>query len=426
MEYLKFSSKGTDVELIQLALSRAGYYPGNIDGIFGEKTKSALESFQRENALTSDGIVGVLTFSRLRPYLVGYVTHSVTRNDTFFALSQKYATNIEAIRVANPNVSTNSLGLGEKIIVPLGFTVVPTNVHYTYKLTTLIVEGLAARYPFLRTGSLGQSAMGNELFYLKLGAGTKSVFYNASHHANEWITTPLVLRFAEELCMSYAFSTRLCYNTFAVDILNSSKLFIAPLVNPDGIDLVNGAIPELNMYYDRAKKIAEAYPEISFPSGWKANIEGTDLNLNYPAEWDKAKHIKYELGFTSPAPRDFVGKSPLSAPESRAVYKFTITHDFELTISYHTQGEEIYWQFLNYAVDGAYETAKRFSEVSGYSLSCVAYNSSFAGYKDWFIEKYRKRGFTIEAGHGTNPLPISDFPDIYSENVKIMCEGLKL
>ena len=35
-----------------------------------------------------------------------------------------------------------------------------------------------------------------------------------------------------------------------------------------------------------------------FQVGWKANIKGVDLNLQFPAGWEKAKEIKYAQGFT--------------------------------------------------------------------------------------------------------------------------------
>lgn len=148
-----------------------------------------------------------------------------------------------------------------------------------------------------------------------------------------------------------------------------------------------------------------------------------DLNLQFPAGWENAREIKFSQGFTSPAPRDFVGFAPLSAPESFAVYRFTLEHNFRLILAYHTQGKEIYWQFQNYAPPESLPIAKAFSQVSNYAVGDVPFNSSFAGYKDWFLQTYSRPGFTIEAGIGTNPLPISQFSQIYRDNLGILLLG---
>ena len=145
-----------------------------------------------------------------------------------------------------------------------------------------------------------------------------------------------------------------------------------------------------------------------------------DLNLQFPAGWDKAKEIKYSQGFNKPSPRDFVGYNYLSEPESLAIYNFTLAHDFDLIIAYHTQGQEIYWNFQNINPPNGYAIGQKFSTLSNYALTDVPYNSSFAGYKDWFIQNYKKPGYTIEAGIGENPLPLSQFDEIYKDNLGIL------
>ncbi len=148
-----------------------------------------------------------------------------------------------------------------------------------------------------------------------------------------------------------------------------------------------------------------------------------DLNLQFPAGWEEARRIKFAQGFTSPAPRNFVGFGPLTEPESLAIYNFTLEHNFNLILAYHTQGKEIYWQFQNYAPENAEEIGNMFSTASGYLLGDVPYNSSFAGYKDWFLQEYSRPGYTIEAGIGINPLPISQFDEIYRDNLGILVLG---
>ena len=61
--------------------------------------------------------------------------------------------------------------------------------------------------------------------------------------------------------------------------------------------------------------------------------------------------------------------------------------------------------------------------MSGYDLGETTGITSYAGYKDWFIEKFRRPGYTIEVGLGENPLPISQFNKIYSDNIKVLLEG---
>lgn len=106
-----------------------------------------------------------------------------------------------------------------------------------------------------------------------------------------------------------------------------------------------------------------------------------------------------------------------------AIYNFTLEHDFRLVIAFHTQGQEIYWQFQNFNPQNSLYIGRQFAKVSGYKLAKTPYNSSFAGYKDWFIQSYNKPGYTIEAGIGENPLPISQFGEIYQDVIGILVLG---
>ena len=100
-----------------------------------------------------------------------------------------------------------------------------------------------------------------------------------------------------------------------------------------------------------------------------------------------------------------------------------LLHNFDLILAYHTQGQEIYWNFQNINPPNGYEIGEKFAKASGYLLTEVPYNSSFAGYKDWFILYFDKPGYTIEAGFGENPLPISQFDEIYNDNLGILILG---
>lgn len=422
MENLRKGCRGSLVSMVQLALKRAGFYAGALDGVFSSRTESAVRYFQYLNRIRTDGIINGTTWSLLERYIKGYFRYTLRRGDTYWLLANKYGTSVRAIMLANPDINENFLKIGQVINLPYGFNVVPTDIPYSSYLTTLVIQGLIVRYPFLEMSVCGQSVMGKDIYCIRAGKGEREVFYNAAHHANEWITVPVLLKFLEQYAASYAFSGRIA-GADVSQLFEETSLYTVPLVNPDGVDLVTGALDRGEYYYD-AVRISENYPSISFPDGWKANIRGTDLNLNYPANWERARELKYEQGFISPAPRDFVGESPLSEPESRAMYDITLRHDFRLILAYHTQGEIIFWKYLDYEPPGAEEIGNLMSQRSGYSLALTPEYSSYAGYKDWFIQTYNLPGYTIEAGLGENPLPITQFDKIYRDNIGILVTGL--
>ncbi len=422
LKLLRPGSRGPQVEFLQLALERAGFLSDPPDGIFGSNTQFAVLAFQESRDLVKDSIVGPKTWQALTPYMTGYVSYTIKRDDTLYNLASAYGTTMRAIETANPGLDPLNLQIGSIITIPLAFEVTPINISFTSTVLEYTVRGLKARYPFIRTGSIGSSVMGKSLHYLTIGTGRNEVFYNGSHHANEWITTPLLLRFMEEYCEAYAYGRRIS-EISAASLYNLSKLYILPMTNPDGVDLVTGELSS-GMYFNQATYISENFPDIPFPNGWKANINGTDLNLQYPAGWALAREIKFAQGFTRPAPRDYVGPTPLSAPESLSVYSFTLAHNFSLTLSYHAQGEVIYWKYRDYEPENSFAIAQKFGSLSGYTVEETPALSGNAGYKDWFIEKYNRPGYTIEVGLGVSPLPLSQFDKIYRNNIGILTYGL--
>ena len=261
----------------------------------------------------------------------------------------------------------------------------------------------------MQTITIGHSHLNAPIKATVIGNGKRHVLYNASHHANEWITTNILQKFIEACAADLTWQQH-------------TTLHAIPIVNPDGVALVTGKIPNESLHYHTAKALS---PHTHFPNGWKANIKGVDLNSNYPAHWEDAKAYKFNQGYTHPGPRDYVGPYPLSEPETQAMTAYTKAHDFQLTISLHTQGEEIYWKYKNYNPPGAAALAERFAEASGYALQNVPSESANAGYRDWFIQTFNRPGFTIECGLGENPLPFTQFESIYKKVAPLLWEGLR-
>ncbi len=417
MRQLYKGSHGPAVELLQLALQRAGGGTA-IDGVFGPDTENSLRSFQKAQGLISDGIAGRETQRALLPWYTGYRVYRLKKGDTLYSIARLFDSSLLSIELANPGLDPLHLMPSTSIIVPLDFDVVPTDINWCSALVGYAVRGLAARYPFISVGEIGKSVMGRPLWRISLGSGTKPVLYNAAHHANEWICTPLLLKFVEELCAAFAAGGSI-YGQSAVEIFSNCSIHLIPCLNPDGMDLVTGET-ESGEFYRQAKNIAAAYPQFPFPDGWKANIRGTDLNLQYPADWEQARENKFAQGIVSPAPADYVGPYALSAPEARAMYEYSRALSPELILAYHTQGRVIYWQYKDFEPPRSRQIGQKLSRASGYPLESTPFASGFAGYKDWFIESFDRPGYTIEAGQGINPLPLSQFDEIYKDNLGIL------
>lgn len=417
MRVLKLGSTGSDVMKMQAVLKKTGYGPAIVDGVFGNETKQAVIKFQRNNSLASDGVVGGQTFKILDRFYLGYDIYTIRNGDSVYNIAKAYYTTVNRIITANPGLNFNNLLIGQKIIVPYGIDVVDTNVNYTYEIMQRDIEGLVKRYPFIETGIAGKSVLGKNLYYIKLGSGPNQVFYNGSHHALEWITSPLLMKFIENYSKSYTDAANIKgYNI--QDIFRSSTIYIIPMVNPDGVDLVIDGLQKDNPYYSRLIEWNKGSAD--FSKVWEANIRGVDLNHNYDASWNLSKQAEAIYGITGPGPTRYSGTAPESEPESKAIANFTRNHNFRLVIAYHSQGEVIYWTYLNKIPPGSKATALLFSKASGYTLAEATGIVSYAGYKDWFIDKFNRPGFTIEVGKGENPIGLYQFDKIYNDNIEIL------
>ena len=389
MQILKIGSRGAQVIEIQEILNKLGYGVGLIDGIYGPKTLAAVQKFQRYFGLLPTGIVNDETYKLMNRCLLGHDTYK-------------------------------NMQVRQEVIDPYLLDVVYTNIAYTYDTMKKDLEGLKARYPFIEVNTAGKSELGKELYYVKLGNGPNKVFYNGTHHAIEWITTVLLMKFIENFAKAKALGEDLeGYNVN--DICSKSTIYVMPMVNPDGVDLVLNGLDKSNPYYNDLIKWNKG--SVNFSKTWSANIRGVDLNHNYDALWQRSKDAEKSYGVYGPGPTRYSGTSAESEAESKAVADFTRRYDFRLVIAYHSQGEVIYWNYQNMASSEMRKIGGLFSKLTGYELAETSGITSYSGYKDWFIEKYRKPGYTIEVGFGENPLPISQFDKIYRDNIKVLLEG---
>ena len=254
MSTLAGGASGALVQRLQLGLRRAGEDPGPLDGEYGAATARAVAAFQRRQGLAADGQAGRDTQQALTPWYRG-------------------------LRGGAADL-------------------VPCEIAWSAALTEDCVLGLAARHPLARLEVFGKSVLGRRLLRSAPGPGTAPGAIQRRHHANEWITVPVLLEFAQALARAWEEDGEIG-GVSARALLERSTVYIAPLINPDGTDLVTGCLKE-GPVLARARALAAPWTELPFPSGWKANLRGVDLNLQYPAGWEAARRRKAAAGFFPP------------------------------------------------------------------------------------------------------------------------------
>ena len=205
----------------------------------------------------------------------GYFYYTIKQNDTIYKLANQFGTTVGRIIYANPNINIYNLKIGSIIIIPVG-NIVNTNISYNSNVLFSNLNDLKIVYPFLQIEEIGKSVLSKPLTCIKIGIGNKQVFYNGAFHANEWITTSVLMKFIEEYAKAFVNNTTI-YGYNAKTLFYTTSLYIVPMVNPDGVDLVTGSITNVENSYKKAQQIANNFPNIPFPSGWKANINGVDF-----------------------------------------------------------------------------------------------------------------------------------------------------
>ncbi len=202
---------------------------------------------------------------------------------------------------------------------------------------------------------IGYSCQGREIYALHVGETTGRQFIAVyAVHAREWITARLAVKHAK-----IGF--------------NRGGGWIIPLLNPDGAILSQTSRPL-----------------------WKANARGVDLNCNFDADWGSGR-----LNTRIRGGENCIGDYPFSEPETIALRDFTLRVRPYVTLSFHTKGEEIYWE---YGGRGDKTGAEILQSVCGYKVKRIF--GSAGGYKDWCILSLNVPAYTIECGSDLLKHPI--------------------
>ncbi len=236
-------------------------------------------------------------------------------------------------------------------------------------------------------GYIGSSEKGKPVYYFAVEKSAYPVVVaQYAIHAREYITTYLAMAQIRDFIARGECGT----------------VYFVPAANPDGIEI---ALKKNPLY--------------------KANANGVDLNVNFDARWGTGRSNVFKK-----APENYVGERPFSESETRALRDFTLFVRADATISYHSKGEEIYWEFGQNGKARArdFKIAAALSETTGYPL--VKTGGSAGGYKDWCIESLMIPSFTIEVGGDelSHPILKESLSGIFEKNknvIKVLTEVMQ-
>ncbi len=283
-----------------------------------------------------------------------------------------------------------------------------TEMNYSEMISELIE--LSKRNEILKLSYIGNSILSRPIPMLALGEGAneKGVIYISTHHATENLCTTVLMNFIYEYCEAYRKNQKVC-GINARTLYGMRKIYIIPMLNPDGVEYrLNGIDPSCPLY-ERVMK----YSGGDF-STWNANARGVDLNHNYDAYFEEYKQIEAERQITNGATK-YSGEAPESEPEISALTNFIRYNAEQIAgaLTLHSQGEEFYYKSRDLCPKKSEFIAKMISKMTTYKPSNTTDTASYGGFSDWFIKEFNKPSFTLECGKGKNPLPDSQLSKIY-------------
>ena len=127
---------------------------------------------------------------------------------------------------------------GMEIIIPVG-NIVNTKVMYTSSILEKDIQNLKLIYPFLEIGEIGKSVLNKSIPYIKIGNGNKKVFYSAGFHANEWITSPVLMKFLEDYAKAFVENKNIFgYNALPKEACKNEESLKKLLISEFGLDEV--------------------------------------------------------------------------------------------------------------------------------------------------------------------------------------------
>ena len=270
--------------------------------------------------------------------------------------------------------------------------------YHDYSEMLQVMRDTEAAHPdIVRVFSIGESYQGRKIWVAEVsdhvgeGDGEPEVMFDGLHHAREHLTGEMALYVLRLLAGNYGKSTAL--GERVTHIVDSRRIWIIPMVNPDGLQYDLGGDPYRSWRKNRQ------------PNTGSSSV-GTDLNRNYDYAWSQ--------GPKSPSSINYRGKAPFSAPETRAIRDFVLSRRvgglqrIRAHISFHTVGEFVLWPYGHTQADvppdmtaldelALRRMGKHMADSNGYrAMQSSAMYPTYGDQIDWMYGTQRIFSYTFE------------------------------
>ena len=255
--------------------------------------------------------------------------------------------------------------------------------YYTYsKMTSLLLDLQANYSDIMFLESIGKSYEDREIWMVKISdnptynENEPGVLLMGAHHGNEKPSFEVLINFTKYLTDTYGKLDVDTDNDGSLnediidgrdndndgltdedpsekrvkDIVDNTQIFIIPMVNPDGVEAdtrtncnpVN--VVNLNRNYDDPWKLYYLFPAL------------------YGAPW-----------LTNPGSFNYRGEYPFSELETQAIKSFVEQNDINISLSYHTYGEIIFFPWFHTTAKTPHEdflisVGENMTDINNYEL----------------------------------------------------------
>ncbi len=221
--------------------------------------------------------------------------------------------------------------------------------YSTYSALMTEIQSLQAQYPSLISTQIIGSGWGYQLaqtipYYQNFNhqitaikvsndvlveEDEPAIYFCGAHHAREPIGVEVCMEILTYLVENYNL------DPFVTNLLNTTQVWIVPLINPDGHKVV---LDQTDVWW--RKNIRDNNNSQNYTGGeYGYGADGVDINRNYAWEWGYISATDDNNSAT------YHGPGALSEPEAQAFADFLRSKPFIAGISYHTYGQYVLYPF---------------------------------------------------------------------------------